>query len=298
MAARTSSNPHLKLSRRLSRFTTRQIVPPDKNNAHRAQTPDACAETRCRSRRGARPCEALRGWCVLRLRSVAVRRLHKPAPPRRRERNRVSPASTSIRRSIRARRRRTSCSRRPIFRCSRPIRRRRIRRWASPPTISSGTRPSPAARSSTTTCSPEQQPPGRLGRLRAARARLAHQQLGQPGGGRQRPSSRSAGTTGSTARTSSTPAPRSAARSRPGENTQVVTRLQYLHAHEDRGTSNSTNANVRASRCSYDQLEAAGAINQRYGRFWTSLGAAAAFIHFDNGDDRRHARSRRTIATA
>lgn len=69
---------------------------------------------------------------------------------------------------------------------------------------------------------------------------------------------------------------------RPGENTQVVTRLQYLHAHEDRGTSDSTNVNF-AKPLQYDQLDAAGAINQRYGRFWTSLGAAGAFIHFNNG---------------
>src|SRR5207302_8819459 len=69
----------------------------------------------------------------------------------------------------------------------------------------------------------------------------------------------------------------------PGENTQVVTRLQYLHAHEDRGTSDSVN-NTFTRPLRYDQFEAAGAINQRYNRFWTSVGAAAAFIHFNNGD--------------
>jgi hypothetical protein len=69
---------------------------------------------------------------------------------------------------------------------------------------------------------------------------------------------------------------------RAGENTQVVTRLQYLHAHEDRGTSDSINTSFLRP-LQYDQLEAAGAINQRYGRFWTSLGAVAAFIRFGNG---------------
>jgi len=69
---------------------------------------------------------------------------------------------------------------------------------------------------------------------------------------------------------------------RPGENTQVVTRLQYLHAHEDRGTSDSINA-AFAKPLHYDQLDAAGAINQRYGRFWTSVGAAASFVRFGNG---------------
>ena len=49
----------------------------------------------------------------------------------------------------------------------------------------------------------------------------------------------------------------------PGENTQVVTRLQYLHAHEDRGTSDSIN-NTFSRPLRYDQLEVAGAINQRY----------------------------------
>lgn len=70
---------------------------------------------------------------------------------------------------------------------------------------------------------------------------------------------------------------------RPGENTQVVTRLQYLHAHEARGTSDSVN-NTFTRPLQFDQLEAAGAINQRYGRVWTSVGAAAAFIRFANGD--------------
>ena len=70
---------------------------------------------------------------------------------------------------------------------------------------------------------------------------------------------------------------------RPGENTQVVTRLQYLHAHEARGTSESVNATF-ARPLRYDQLEGAGAINQRYGRMWTSVGAAAAFINYANGD--------------
>jgi hypothetical protein len=69
---------------------------------------------------------------------------------------------------------------------------------------------------------------------------------------------------------------------RPGENTQVVTRLAYLHAHEDRGTSDSINSSFTRP-LKYDQIEGAGAINQRYGRFWTSLGAAAAFVRFDTG---------------
>jgi hypothetical protein len=66
----------------------------------------------------------------------------------------------------------------------------------------------------------------------------------------------------------------------PDADTQLVGRLQYLHAHEDRGTSD-TILTTFAKPLSYDQLEAAGAINRRFNRFWTSVGAAAAWFHFD-----------------
>jgi hypothetical protein len=69
---------------------------------------------------------------------------------------------------------------------------------------------------------------------------------------------------------------------RPGENTQVITRFQYLRAHEARGTSDSINT-AFVNPIQYDQVEGAGVINQRYDRFWTSLGGAAAFVHFGNG---------------
>ncbi len=65
----------------------------------------------------------------------------------------------------------------------------------------------------------------------------------------------------------------------PDANTQLVGRVQYLHGHEDRGTSDSI-TNTFTSPVSYDQLEAAGAINKRFDRFWTSIGAAAAWIRF------------------
>jgi len=69
---------------------------------------------------------------------------------------------------------------------------------------------------------------------------------------------------------------------RAGENTQLITRMSYLHGHEDRGTSDSINT-AFLRPLAYDQADVAGAINQRYGRFWTSVGAAGAFIHFGNG---------------
>ena len=61
----------------------------------------------------------------------------------------------------------------------------------------------------------------------------------------------------------------------PDADTQLLGRLQYLHAHEDRGTSDNIN-NAFLRPLSYDQFEAAGAINKRFNRVWTSLGAAAA----------------------
>jgi hypothetical protein len=66
----------------------------------------------------------------------------------------------------------------------------------------------------------------------------------------------------------------------PNADTQLVGRVQYLHAHEDRGASDTIFANF-ARPVAYDQVEAAGAINRRYGRMWTSFGAAGAWIHYD-----------------
>lgn len=65
----------------------------------------------------------------------------------------------------------------------------------------------------------------------------------------------------------------------PGPNTQLVGRVQYVHAHEDRGASDPLSP-AFARPVSYDQLEAAGAWNQRYGRYWTSVGAAGAWINY------------------
>jgi hypothetical protein len=69
---------------------------------------------------------------------------------------------------------------------------------------------------------------------------------------------------------------------RAGENTQVVTRFAVVRGHEDRGTSDSINT-AFLRPLSYDEFDGAGAINQRYGRWWTSVGAAAAFVRFGTG---------------
>ena len=158
---------------------------------------------------------------------------------------------------------------------------RRISRSDTRPTRSSGIRRSPARRSTTTTCSPVTPTARATGPAWCGPSSPGGPTTGPTSKWPAAPSSSSAGTTASTARTRSTAAPWSAARSRPGENTQVVTRLQYLHAHEDRGTSDSINT-AFTRPLQYDQFEGAGAINQRYGRFWTSIGAAArlrAFRH-------------------
>jgi hypothetical protein len=67
----------------------------------------------------------------------------------------------------------------------------------------------------------------------------------------------------------------------PDADTQLVGRAAWLHAHEDRGTSENIN-NTFTKPISYDQVEVAGAINKRFNRVWTSLGAAAAWIHYED----------------
>lgn len=67
----------------------------------------------------------------------------------------------------------------------------------------------------------------------------------------------------------------------PDANTQFVGRFQYLHAHEDRGSSDSVTTQF-TNPLSYDQLEAAGALNKRFDRVWTSLGVAGAWIHYSD----------------
>lgn len=68
----------------------------------------------------------------------------------------------------------------------------------------------------------------------------------------------------------------------PDADTQLVGKLAYLHAHEDRGTSDSVTT-AFANPLAYDQFEAAGAINKRFDRVWASLGAAGVWIHFQDG---------------
>ncbi len=67
----------------------------------------------------------------------------------------------------------------------------------------------------------------------------------------------------------------------PDNDTQLVGRMRYLHGHEDRGTGESVFSTFDKP-VAYDTLEAAGAINKRYNRVWTSLGAAELWSHYQN----------------
>ena len=64
-------------------------------------------------------------------------------------------------------------------------------------------------------------------------------------------------------------------------NTQIVGRAQYFHGNEERGAVN-TITNTFDRPISYNQGEIGGAINNRWGRIWTSVGASALFIHYND----------------
>ena len=83
----------------------------------------------------------------------------------------------------------------------------------------------------------------------------------------------------------------------PNANTQLVGRAAI--PARPRGPRHQRSDLQRLHQAAgYDQFEAAGAINQRYGRLWTSVGAAGAWIHYDTPTHRLGCRSARPIATA
>jgi hypothetical protein len=63
------------------------------------------------------------------------------------------------------------------------------------------------------------------------------------------------------------------------QNTQFQGRVQYVHAHEDRGVGDQAQT-VFDKPVAYDQFDGAVALNHRNDRWWTSVGAAATVIHF------------------
>jgi hypothetical protein len=68
----------------------------------------------------------------------------------------------------------------------------------------------------------------------------------------------------------------------PNSDTQYQGRARYLHAHEDRGVSESEIFSRFDKPVGYDLYEVAGAVNRRADRVWSSTGAAASFIDFSN----------------
>jgi hypothetical protein len=66
-------------------------------------------------------------------------------------------------------------------------------------------------------------------------------------------------------------------------NTQFQGRAQYMRGHEERGVGETTQSSATFDRpVSFDQFDAAVALNHRQDRWWNSLGAAGTVVHFSN----------------
>ena len=66
-------------------------------------------------------------------------------------------------------------------------------------------------------------------------------------------------------------------------NTQFQGRAQYMRAHEERGVGETAQSSATFDKpVSFDQFDAAVALNHRQDRWWNSLGAAATTMHFSN----------------
>lgn len=66
----------------------------------------------------------------------------------------------------------------------------------------------------------------------------------------------------------------------PGPDTQLVGKARYTRGHEDRGSGESELIGFDRP-VGYNNLEASGALNQRFNRVWTSLGVAGSWINYD-----------------
>jgi hypothetical protein len=64
-------------------------------------------------------------------------------------------------------------------------------------------------------------------------------------------------------------------------NTQIVGRAQYFHGHEERGSVNTV-TNQFDRPVSYDQGDLGLALNNRWGRVWTSVGGSALIVRYDD----------------
>lgn len=66
----------------------------------------------------------------------------------------------------------------------------------------------------------------------------------------------------------------------PDPDTQIVGKAGYVHGHEERGSGESE-LTMFDRPVGYDQFQASLALNRRFDRWWTSLGAAGSWIHYD-----------------
>jgi hypothetical protein len=66
--------------------------------------------------------------------------------------------------------------------------------------------------------------------------------------------------------------------------TQLVGKAAYVHAHEDRGVSESQLTGLAPfdKPVAYNQFQAATALNKRFDRWWTSIGAAGQWIDYQD----------------
>ena len=66
----------------------------------------------------------------------------------------------------------------------------------------------------------------------------------------------------------------------PDPDTQIVLKTGYARAHEARGTGESSFIGFDRP-VGFDTYTASGALNKRFNRWWTSLGAAGSWQHYD-----------------
>lgn len=66
----------------------------------------------------------------------------------------------------------------------------------------------------------------------------------------------------------------------PDPDTQLVGKVRYTRAHEERGGGESS-LTAFDEPVGYNTVEASGAFNKRFNRWWTSLGVAGSWINYD-----------------
>ena len=67
----------------------------------------------------------------------------------------------------------------------------------------------------------------------------------------------------------------------PDQTTQIKAQAEYIHGHEDRGFGESAFV-ILDHPLSFDQVDAAVALNKRFDQYWASLGVSAVGLLFNN----------------